>query len=149
MGISNASKPLERLIAIGCVPAGSWKCDGRQLQIDLTACASAKNVLYAFVISGEVVYVGKSVRTLRERVSGYCKPHGSQRTNVRNNRAMIEAIAAGQDVTLYVLPDNGLLHYGGFHVNLAAGLEDSLIRDLKPAWNGQPSKAAAAGEFTR
>jgi len=35
-----------------------------------------------------------------------------------------------------VLADHGLLHYGGFHVNLAAGLEDSLIRDLNPPWNG-------------
>jgi hypothetical protein len=30
----------------------------------------------------------------------------------------------------------GLLAYGGFHVNLAAGLEDSLILDLSPLWNG-------------
>jgi hypothetical protein len=28
------------------------------------------------------------------------------------------------------------MHYGGFHINLAAGLEDSIIRELKPIWNG-------------
>jgi hypothetical protein len=39
-------------------------------------------------------------------------------------------------VAIYVLPDNGLLYYGGFHVNLAAGLEDSLVRELQPPWNG-------------
>jgi hypothetical protein len=34
-----------------------------------------------------------------------------------------------------VLPDNGLLRFGGFHLNLAAALEDSLINDLRPRWN--------------
>jgi hypothetical protein len=28
------------------------------------------------------------------------------------------------------------MKFGGFHLNLAAGLEDSLIRDLRPVWNG-------------
>ena len=38
-----------------------------------------------------------------------------------------------------MLPDTGLLRYGGFHINLAAGLEDSLISDISPPWNGKPS----------
>jgi hypothetical protein len=38
-------------------------------------------------------------------------------------------------VDIFALPDNGLLHYGGFHINLAAGLEDSLISTLAPSWN--------------
>jgi 5-methylcytosine-specific restriction protein A len=45
-------------------------------------------------------------------------------------------LAKGQEVEAYILPDNGLLRYGAFHLNLAAGLEDSLIRELNPAWNG-------------
>jgi hypothetical protein len=28
------------------------------------------------------------------------------------------------------------MHYGQFHLNLAAGLEDDLIRVIKPEWNG-------------
>ena len=44
-------------------------------------------------------------------------------------------LQARKHVEIYVLPDNGLMHYGGFHLNLAAGLEDSLIRDLEPPWN--------------
>ena len=38
-------------------------------------------------------------------------------------------------IEIHALPDNGLLYYGGFHVNLAAGLEDNLIKILKPEWN--------------
>jgi hypothetical protein len=46
-------------------------------------------------------------------------------------------VAAGTSVEIHALPDNdnGLLYYGGIHVNLAAGLEDSLIAALKPSWN--------------
>jgi hypothetical protein len=36
---------------------------------------------------------------------------------------------------VYAPPDNGLLHYSGFHVNLAAGLEDSLVATIKLPWN--------------
>jgi hypothetical protein len=42
----------------------------------------------------------------------------------------------GKSVEIFALQDNDLLHYGGFDVNLAAGLEDSLVRDLSPPWNG-------------
>lgn len=34
-----------------------------------------------------------------------------------------------------MLADHGLLRFGGFHLNLAAALEDSLINDLRPPWN--------------
>lgn len=37
---------------------------------------------------------------------------------------------------ILALPDAGHLRYGQFHLNLAAGLEDDIIRTLDPAWNG-------------
>jgi hypothetical protein len=53
-------------------------------------------------------------------------------------------LAAGAAVDIYALPDNGLLHYGRFHVNLAAGLEDDLIRVIDPPWNGGRKEVPAA-----
>ena len=44
-------------------------------------------------------------------------------------------IKSGSAVDIYALPDPGDMEYKGFHLNLAAGLEDSLIRELKPSWN--------------
>lgn len=82
------------------------------------------------------MYVGKSRKTLRERMYSYRNPGPTQSTNIRGNRLLLDALSEGSTVELFVLPDNGLLYYGGFHVNLAAGLEDSLIRDLQPPWNG-------------
>lgn len=135
--------PLERLTFIGFVRAGCCSHKAGRLRVGLEACGKAWNILYAFVVDGDVVYIGKSVKTLAGRMYGYCNPSTTQRTNVRNNRAMLEALAAGKTVEVYALPDNGLLHFGGFHVDLAAGLEDSLIRDLRPAWNGAASKVEA------
>jgi hypothetical protein len=50
-----------------------------------------------------------------------------------------EYLINGAAVDVFALPDNGLLHYGDFHVNLAAGLEDSIILTLNPEWNGTPT----------
>lgn len=47
-----------------------------------------------------------------------------------------EALTRGSAIEILALPDNGLLHYGGFHLNLAAALEDDIIRKLDPIWNG-------------
>ena len=82
------------------------------------------------------MYVGKTVQPLRIRMAGYKTPGPTQPTNIKNNGKIREALAQGKRVEIMVLPDNGLLHYGGFHVNLAAGLEDSLVRELMPPWNG-------------
>jgi hypothetical protein len=82
------------------------------------------------------MYIGKTVSPLATRMSGYRRPAESQTTNVRNNQRIAEVLSAGGAVDIYALPDNGLLHYGQFHLNLAAGLEDDLIRVINPPWNG-------------
>ena len=138
---------LDRIKQIGFTRAGSWSLDGATIVCELVQHASARNILYAFVIEDCVLYIGKSVRSLCTRMCGYRSPEPTQSTNVRNNRNIRKALERGQLVEVFVLPDNGLLHYGGFHVNLAAGLEDSLIKELKPAWNGgrkEPSRSADA-----
>lgn len=66
----------------------------------------------------------------------YRNAHSSQSTNTRNQKRILECLSRNKSVEIYVLPDNGLLKYGGFHINLAAGLEDSLIDELSPPWNG-------------
>src|SRR5262249_54205155 len=85
---------------------------------------------------GEVKYVGKSDHSLYTRMYGYKNPGPSQITNVRNNARIRALLQSGAAVDILALPDNGLLHYGQFHVNLAAGLEGSLIAVIDPEWNG-------------
>lgn len=136
---------MNRLLDIGFELAGHWFLVEGKLKYELLRHSTQRNILYAFVRDGEVMYVGKTIRTLATRMAGYRDPGPSQTTNVNNNRRISEILASGQAVEILALPDNGLLHYGSFHVNLAAGLEDDIIRKLDPPWNGgRPEEATKA-----
>ncbi len=125
----------QRLEAMGFVRCGEWHLDGTQPKYVLERHATAQNVLYAFIISGEVAYIGKTTQPLQRRMYGYQRPGPTQSTNIKCNAYLREALQDGKAVAIHALPDNGLLYYGGFHVNLAAGLEDSIISGIRPSWN--------------
>jgi len=127
---------MNRLLKIGFQLAGHWLLVDDCLTLQFVRHASQTNVLYAFCCDGDIKYVGKTTQSLATRLYGYRKPGPSQSTNQRNHRLIRENLAAGVAVDIFALPDNGLMHYGDFHVNLSAGLEDSIISMLKPEWNG-------------
>lgn len=128
---------MNRLLDIGFVHAGRWSlAEGKELELSLMRHAAQRNILYAFVTDGIVKYVGKTTRTLAERMAGYQRPARTQTTNINNNLRIRQSLEAGLSVEILALPDSGLLHYGAFHINLAAGLEDDIIRTLDPEWNG-------------
>jgi len=133
---------MNRLLDIGFHAVGHWELVDGELSFELLRHGSQRNILYAFVSDGDVKYVGKTVQPLTKRLYGYKNPGSSQSTNIKNNARIKELLRSGAAVDILALPDNGLLHYGQFHVNLAAGLEDSIIAVLQPEWNGQPKKAA-------
>lgn len=133
---------MNRLLTIGFEPAGHWLLEGDKLKFELTRHAMQKNILYAFVCDGEVKYVGKTVRALAARMAGYKNPGPTQSTNINNNRRIRELLAGDVAIEIYALPDSGLLHYGQFHLNLAAGLEDDIIKVLNPEWNGGASEGS-------
>lgn len=127
---------LQRLEDIGFRKCGAWELVRADcLKITLTEHSQSANALYAFVSGGEVLYIGKTTQQLRKRLYGYQNPRKTQTTNVRGNKAICEALTVLKPIEVYVLPDHGLLKFGGFHLNLAAALEDSLINDLRPPWN--------------
>jgi hypothetical protein len=128
---------MNRLLEIGFQPVGHWRMDADVPTLDLKALAAIRNILYAFVTDGEVKYIGKTTQPLKTRMLGYQRPAPTQTTNIRNNRNIRELLKQGKSVDIFALPDNGLLHYGAFHINLAAGLEDGLIAKINPEWNGQ------------
>ncbi len=129
---------MNRLLDIGFECVGHWRLNDSDLAFELMRHGNQRNILYAFVCDGEVNYVGKTIQTLRARMQGYKSPAPNQSTNVRNNARLKAMLAEGLAVDILALPDNGLLHYGQFHYNLAAGLEDSIISIMKPQWNGRP-----------
>ena len=125
----------EKLNAMGFRKCGEWRLENGKLICSLSDNAAAPNVLYAFISESTVLYIGKTVSSLKKRMYGYQNPGPTQSTNKKGNKFIQGALAEGKVVEIHALPDNGLLYYGGFHVNLAAGLEDSLIAKLKPKWN--------------
>lgn len=128
---------LDKLISIGFKKVGVWSIKNGQLSPNLTAEQNSRNILYCFVIDNEPMYVGKTTQMLKRRMYGYQNPGKTQFTNIRNNQNIKGALARSTQVDIYVLPDHGLLHFGEFHLNLAAGLEDSITSTLKPTWNIQ------------
>jgi hypothetical protein len=65
---------LARLKAIGFTLAGRWSLMDGQLAFELDQLGSARNVLYAFVVDGQLMYVGKTTQTLHSRMGGYKSP---------------------------------------------------------------------------
>src|SRR5206468_605667 len=127
-----SSTPLQRLEYMGFRKVGRWELSAEQPKYILEDQASSQNILYAFVCEGSVVYIGKTVQALKKRMYGYQCPGPTQSTNIKGKKMIREALSTGKPVAIWALPDNGLLFYGGFHVNLAAGLEDNLVAALKP-----------------
>ena len=133
--MNDLPKPIERLASIGFRRVGVWTIQNERISLALDECGSSANILYSFVIDMEPVYIGKTTQKLRQRLYGYANPGPTQSTNVRGNKNISESIALGKTVEIFALPDHGLLYFGGFHLNLAAALEDSIVSKLRPIWN--------------
>lgn len=135
---------VETLYAIGFQRAAQWKLDNDFLfyEIDLSDEDRLKplfdvgNALYAFCNGHNVLYIGKTTRSLKRRMIGYCKPGKTQATNLRCSEKIRVAIANGEEIIILAFAPTNQLQFVGFEINLAAGLEDALIRQFSPAWNG-------------
>ena len=125
----------EKLLELGFETAGHWELQDGRLAYKLHKHSEARSVLYAFLCSGRAMYIGKTRLSLRQRMSGYKHPATSQRTNVRNNSYIHEQLESKQAVEILTFPPKELNSYKGYSINLAAGLEDSLIETFKPKWN--------------
>lgn len=138
---------MNNLLDIGFQPAGHWFLVEEKLKFEITRHATQANILYAFICDAEVMYVGKTIRTLASRMAGYKTPARTQTTNIHNNQKILELLKRGVAIEIWALPDNGLLHYGRFHINLAAALEDDIIRKLNPPWNGGKAEKVIDAEI--
>ena len=118
---------MNRLLDIGFQCVGHWLLEDEKLVCQLDSLANLQNILYAFICNGEIKYVGKTGMKLRSRMYGYQNPGDSQKTNIRNHKLIMDALRNDYAIDIFALPDHGLLHYGAFHMNMADGLERSLI----------------------
>ena len=126
---------------VGFYRVGQWRMAGGRPKCALTAEQETHNILYAFVAGGEILYIGVTTNILRRRMYQYQKPGTRQLTGFRVHREIAAWLASGDAVDIYALPDPGDMEYRGFRLNLAAGLEYSLLSGLNPPWNRVAARA--------
>lgn len=126
---------MNRLLNIGFVSVGHWTLRDNVIKYNLTSHHTTTNVLYSFISNGDIKYIGKTKVQLSQRMYGYQNPGPTQNTNIRINAKIKNLLDNDQPVDIFILTDNGLLRYGDFRINLAAGLEDTLIYEINPEWN--------------
>lgn len=132
---------LARLIEIGFARIGAWVLKEGSLSFEIdNAFANERNVLYAFSDDGHLAYIGKTTLPLRDRLQRYKTPPKSSAngasTNIKNNGKIRECLSSGRSVEIYLMRHALKLEHFGFALNVAAGLEDSLLAALRPPWNG-------------
>jgi hypothetical protein len=138
----------EVLLNLGFVDIGRWVPSGDYIAHQLDgenasaneALLDARNALYAFVEGDRVLYIGKTARSIRKRYRGYCRPGMRQATNKRCHGNIKAALSQGTEIRIFAFAPITHLRYADFEINLAAGLEDSLIREFDPPWNGKDDK---------
>ena len=126
---------LKKLISLGFEQVGRWYWDGDDLNFELTKHQSERDILYAFVVDGEVKYLGKSIQSLHKRIYLYKNCGPSQRTNIRVREKLRTYLKNDSQVLIYAFVQKMPLMYQDIPINLAAGLEDNLIAAIRPEWN--------------
>jgi hypothetical protein len=123
---SKPSLTVERLCAGGFTLAGAITLsDGSLTLPPLPKCPG----VYAYAWSGQVRYIGVAIRSLAQRLYGYCRPGPTQRTNQRMNAFLLERLRGGERIEIYFAtpPD---LSWNGFKMSGPVGLEAGLISEF-------------------
>jgi predicted GIY-YIG superfamily endonuclease len=129
---------LDKLIKIGFKKVGEWELDADNIKFNLSTIEN-QNILYCFVQNSNPLYIGKTSKGILKRMEQYRKPGKSQSTNTKNNTLIKEGLKNKKKIEIYCMYEFDELDIEGIHINMAAGLEDSLITYLKKnesmCWN--------------
>ena len=122
-----------KLEAAGFRPAGEWQVDGERIKLTVRPAKGSGSV-YAFLLDGTVVYIGKTETCLRSRMNGYRNCGPTQRTNIRVRALILAALANGSRVeVLSIAPEPTV--WNELPVSVVCGLEAGLIDLIHPIWN--------------
>jgi hypothetical protein len=125
---------MEKLIELGFENIGYTSAVNGKLDIIINSKEFAKNILYAFVrvvgddiIDWQVVYIGHTRNSLKNRMAGYRLGNGKA-TNNRVHNHLKNILDNDGNHRIYVLHDKINLNIHSIEVDLAAGLEYALIQ---------------------
>ena len=80
----NADNSLKALVAEGFEPVTRWRWHDERIKLASFDWPDAAGLLYAFVVRNKVMYIGKTDRLLRERMSDYSHNTGEQPARIRD-----------------------------------------------------------------
>ena len=128
---------LNELKSIGFEKLGHWRLDDSEISLNIVNhnLSQICPALYAFTISEEVMYVGKTNQKLSSRLYGYKNPDYSQKTNLRINSFIRDKLDQSKNVEIFVFHEITTEKRGKFTLNIPAALEDDIIGRLQPEWN--------------
>lgn len=136
MSAGAQNRNIESLLAGGFTLSGTWRLNPSAIgQVHLEGEAPREPGVYAHVVNGVVHYVGSAQRGLRKRLRHY-QITQNLRTAYRVRGQIILALTDGMRVETFTLvPKPNPLVWQDLPVDLVAGLEEGLIRSLRPLWN--------------
>ncbi len=123
------------LIKFGFMHAGSWKLVENKLQLELNDLSNTSPALYTFVKETQVLYIGKTALTLKQRMYQYSHPGPTQKTNIRNNYTLTQELTTTSEIEIMSWSDPDPRIDGEYFLDKAAGYEVALIRKFQPPWN--------------
>lgn len=126
---------VENLRKLGFTHVGLWETYLDGIRHVIHVHADQERILYAFTTDDDVMYIGKSRRSLSKRMDHYQKVATSQVTVIKNNRHIRAALEAGKTAHIYALVHWKQYDHHGIPINVAAGIEDELIERMRPPWN--------------
>ena len=137
-----APLPLQILIDRQFRHIGSWQLDAAAKLI-FAGAASTEPGVYAFVMDGMTQYVGVASASLSKRLYFYSKPGVTQRTNLRINALLCEALTQGRIIDVYIATPPHF-EWNGWTVSGPEGLEAGIIKSYVVPWNmrGAPKVVA-------
>jgi len=101
--------------------------------MELDFIAEREPGVYAYAVDGIVHYVGSAQRGLHGRFRRYAITR-TMRTSKRVRDEILGLLAARRVVEIYTLIPPAF-DWQGLPVDLIAGIEEGLIRQLRPTWN--------------
>jgi hypothetical protein len=135
----------EKLLNLNFINIGYWKVSNDLLAYEVAREfeyeIEVPNSLYIFYNDKDdkILYVGKTTQTLKKRLYQYTRGNGKS-TNQKVNKNIRKILEKSNSISIWVLNDNYPFSWGPYNINLAAGLEDSIIEMENPPWNGKISE---------
>ena len=130
-----------KLSKYGFIEVGKWKLK-KKIKSGITFEINKlekERVIYAFVVKNKVKYVGicqNRKTTLKERMKRYKNMQGAG-TNERVAKEIKSHLSKKESVKIFALKPKPEKKYKDLPIDLVKGLENPLIKKLKPEWNIQ------------